>query len=272
MNSDGPLIECGFVLKPRKLATSWVAHASPAAREIWDWLCRSASHRQRRKDGFVLERGQLFCRYKDIRDALYWNHGYRTEYYSESQVKGAMKRLMNEGMIKLVKRPRGNLITICKYDFYQSAENYEATGVNSNKASEDDRQSTNTHSSINKNEKNERNEEGELVCSVPEAGSEHVSDVFVSIPLKGEGAYDVLETDLERWKQTYPNVDVCQQLLEIAEWNRANVKKRKTRPGMPKHIVNWLAGQQNDSKAISVGDGLRRSEKCDPLRVVDRFR
>lgn len=117
----------GFVLKPRSIKDSWIAHAAPVVREVWDWLIMNANYKAAKYNGFTVERGQIFCSYMDIRESLSWMVGYRKEMYSENQMKHAMKQLTNHGMINSTKQPRGMLITICNYSKYQDSSNYEST-------------------------------------------------------------------------------------------------------------------------------------------------
>jgi len=120
-------INGGYVLKPRTIKDSWISHAAPVVREVWDWLIMNANYKDVKYNGFTVERGQVFCSYQEVRECLSWFVGYRKEMYSENQMKHAMKQLSNNGMIKPTKQPRGMLITICNYSKYQDSKNYEST-------------------------------------------------------------------------------------------------------------------------------------------------
>jgi hypothetical protein len=69
-------------------------------------------------------------------------------------MKMGMRYLMKQLMIILTKQPRGNIITICNYDFYQDPSNYDAT----NDITSDTTNAQPMHNqgvlSINKNVKN----------------------------------------------------------------------------------------------------------------------
>lgn len=52
--------------------------------------------------------------------------------------------------------------------------------------------------------------------------------------------YVVKESDLQRYKDVYPFVDVEQELKKMGLWLDSNVSKRKTHKGMPRFINNWL--------------------------------
>ena len=116
------LIKGGYYIKARSIQDGWVAHASPIIRETWDYLLREANHSDKKYDGFLVKRGQLFRSYKDIIEALKWQVGYRFDRYHESSMKRAMKALRREGMIELTSEPRGNLITVLNYDKYQNPQ------------------------------------------------------------------------------------------------------------------------------------------------------
>jgi hypothetical protein len=153
-----PKIEGGYYLKARCIKESWVAHASPCVREVWDYLLREANHKETKYSGFTVKRGQLFRKYSQISEDLKWQVGYRFERYHESAMKRAMMLLRKGGMIELVIEPRGNLITVLNYDKFQNPKNYERTSEQT-----DDRTSSgpvaNRHATaINKNVKNDKNE------------------------------------------------------------------------------------------------------------------
>jgi hypothetical protein len=50
-------------------------------------------------------------------------------------------------------------------------------------------------------------------------------------------------------------VDVLQQLRAMRSWCVANPDKRKTRAGIGRFIVNWLAKGQREARAASTSAG-----------------
>lgn len=153
------MIRGGFILQPRCIKDSWVAHAAPVVRETWAYLLRRANHKDQKYSGFIVKRGQLFVSYQEIRDALAWYVGARLERYSENQMKHTMKLLRIHSMIELTNQPRGNLITICNYDYYQSPESYESTAESTAESTSDQPRINQSSTAINKNIKNERMKE-----------------------------------------------------------------------------------------------------------------
>ena len=155
-------ISGGYILQPRCIEDSWIAHAAPVVRETWFFLLRNANHTDKKYNGFIVKRGQLFLSYREIRDALSWKKGYRTMRYSEDQMKHGMKLLRTHLMITLTSAPRGNLITICNYDKYQTPKNYECTNEYPNEYTNDTPIVHRTSPPINKNEKKLRMKEKRL--------------------------------------------------------------------------------------------------------------
>ena len=68
---------------------------------------------------------------------------------------------------------------------------------------------------------------------------------MISLPLNDGTFFDVSENDRAKWSQLYPNVDVLQQLRNMAGWCDANRTKRKTRGGIKRFIAAWLAREQD---------------------------
>lgn len=147
----GDRIPGGFYLKARQIKDSWIAHAPPHVREIWDFLLRNANHKDVKVDGTIIKRGQILTSYKEIRNELSWKVGWRVEKYSKNDCETSMNRLRNHTMIHTTKTTRGMLITILNYDKYQNPKNYELY----KEALSSHTRVIQTADTINKNEKND---------------------------------------------------------------------------------------------------------------------
>lgn len=79
-------------------------------------------------------------------------------------------------------------------------------------------------------------------CVEPQAAD---APPVISLPLNDGTFFDVSENDRAKWSQLYPNVDVLQQLRNMAGWCDANLTKRKTRGGIKRFITAWLAREQD---------------------------
>lgn len=65
---------------------------------------------------------------------------------------------------------------------------------------------------------------------------------------KRDEVFNVTQSMIDEWTETFPGVDVMQQLRTMYSWSKANPTKRKTLRGMPRFIVNWLSREQDKPK------------------------
>lgn len=114
-------IEKGFILLARAIDESEIMIKPPHFREVWLYLLRNANHTDRVIYGKKLKRGQLLTSYKAIIQALRWEHGS----YTKNNIQCAFRHLKESAMITTQKSTRGVIVTICKYDYYQDADNYK---------------------------------------------------------------------------------------------------------------------------------------------------
>lgn len=62
--------------------------------------------------------------------------------------------------------------------------------------------------------------------------------------------YEVSTTQVMEWKQTYPAVNVFDQLRKMKVWSDANPRKRKTQGGMVRFITAWLGREQDKGRYL----------------------
>jgi hypothetical protein len=149
------MIKGGYILQPRIIKSSEVAHMSPCTREVWYLLLREAMF----ENFGNLKRGQVFITINDIRDGLHWYVGYRKETYSRRSVEGSLKVLRDGGMIVTMKVTHGMIVTICKYDYYQDKKNYEGNSEGGTKVTAKVERMKKSEPDNNKNYKEEELEE-----------------------------------------------------------------------------------------------------------------
>lgn len=154
-------IKGGYYIKARCLRDSWIAHSAPVVRETWDYLLREANHKERKYNGHTIKRGQLFRTYREIRESLSWMIGYYKKTYSVDQMKHAMKLLTKHKMITLTNTPRGIIITVCNYEYYQNPKNYESPTEHTNHPPTNPPTIHQASPTSNKNVKNYKNEKKE---------------------------------------------------------------------------------------------------------------
>jgi hypothetical protein len=260
-------IKGGYYIKARCIGDSWIAHSAPVVRETWDYLLREANHKDNKYGDYVIKRGQLFRTYKQIRDAISWQSGFRTDRYSGDQMKHTMKVLMNHGMITLTGTPRGMIITICKYDYYQNPKNYESTSESTNDTPMGTPRVHQQSTSSNKKVKNVKNKKGNKTVAEKEKifltqfwpiyppfkggrpGKKRALEVFVKIPMEkiprvilGVQNYAVYSRDTGVWPshaKTWLNGDEWEnwQMPHEPEPKKESPSARKVREAMEKEIL-----------------------------------
>lgn len=95
------------------------------------------------------------------------------------------------------------------------------------------------------------------------------------IILLDKSFYEIPLEKLNFWKESYPAVDVEQELRSMAAWADANPTKRKTRRGIEKFINGWLIRSQKEQSSSSEketdknGTETIQNPEEDPERVSD---
>lgn len=81
----------------------------------------------------------------------------------------------------------------------------------------------------------------ELLLESPPAPPKNV----ISLLLVDKSEYEVSENELKEYQETFPDVDVMQQLREMKLWCEDPKNRRKTRKGIRTFIRNWLSREQD---------------------------
>ena len=82
----------------------------------------------------------------------------------------------------------------------------------------------------------------DIFCAEPQAA--HTPPV-ISLILNDGTFFNIVSADVSKWEALYPNVDILQQLRNMAGWCDANPTRRKTRGGVRRFITAWLAREQD---------------------------
>ena len=98
--------------------------------------------------------------------------------------------------------------------------------------------------------------ENNIVCSEREAAP---SQSGILIPLNDKSYYDVPLDKITLWKETYPAVDIEQELRKMVAWCDSNPTRRKTRRGITAFINNWLSREQDRG-----GNSNARQQSSEP--------
>lgn len=97
----------------------------------------------------------------------------------------------------------------------------------------------------------------DTICSEPEESAPSSSGI--NLPLNDNSCYDVPLSKIEFWKETYPAVDVRQELRRMIAWLDSNPTKQKTRKGVERFINNWLARTQDSGGSKGSQSNKRNS-------------
>jgi hypothetical protein len=235
----------GYYLKARKIQSSWIAHAPPHVREIWDWLLMNANFRDRG----TLKAGQIATSYNEIREGLHWMVGYRKERYTKSQCEIAMKLLTKATMITTMKTTRGLIITINNYLYYQNPQNYENHNENYTRATRKPHESHTITEECNK-EKNVNNSIELLRSSARNRKRVPCPTLEFVPPGVWEG---ITEEIMTSWSKAYPACDIRIELAKAAQYVIANPNKRKK--NWYRFLVNWLGRAQERGGTFRGFDG-----------------
>lgn len=142
----------GYYIVPRK--RQQMHGAPPITRDIYNYLTAQANYEERESSGRIIGRGQCVRTYDDIQEGLVWYVGYRKMRYSKDQIENSLKWLEKHKLITKTKTTRGLIITIEKYDFYQTQANYENRSDNQKKTTTDPQPADTINNELEEEKKN----------------------------------------------------------------------------------------------------------------------
>ena len=79
-----------------------------------------------------------------------------------------------------------------------------------------------------------------------------------ALPLQNGKEYPVFQNDVEKWKQSYPNVDIEAELRRMKDWLNANPKKRKAPMDIQRFITGWLSNELKELKNKPVYNAVKK--------------
>ena len=105
------------------------------------------------------------------------------------------------------------------------------------------------------------------LCSEPDKPAPNPSGIL--LPLNDKSFYDVPLDKISMWKETYPAVNIEQELKRMAAWLDSNPTKRKTKRGIERIINSWLARTQDRGGTYK---NRERDEKADMEAALAKYR
>lgn len=76
----------------------------------------------------------------------------------------------------------------------------------------------------------------------------------IQIPLVDQTEFGITEKHIAEWSESFPAVDVLQQLRSMRQWCLANPTRRKTKRGVSAFIVSWLTKEQDKGRSYAKPD------------------
>lgn len=208
-------------------------------REAWMWLITRAAWKDTRhrigQSVFDVATGSMFLTLREMQAVWRWK--------SDKRVRSFLSMLEREGMIETKTDAGKTQISICNYSRYQEVGRTEdAGGTQAGRTA--DALKTPEHQNTSRSDAN-ASSSPEPAKVAPVASS----PVAFELPCVSGEIAAVTEADVAEWRQSFPAVDVMQQLAAMRSWLNANPTKRKTKRGMRKFVVSWLDRRQNSAPA-----------------------
>jgi hypothetical protein len=249
---------------------------------MWEWyhdsrmvhlflhLLVTAAWRDGRYQGKEVKRGQVITSVDDIMSAT----GLSTQ-----RVRTGLDRLEDSGEITRTTTNQYSIITIRNYNSYQVDDrtDQQTEQQTDNKPITNEQQTTVQNQpesqeidDTKKVKKVKKVKNKDTTAPSPaEAGLEPI----VKIPTNrfdtvGEEV-PVYQPSVDLWQDTFPGIDVAQELKKARTWAVNNKAKRKTAGGMMKFLNGWMERAQNSGRGNGQPSNGGEQVKCSQCVVFD---
>lgn len=174
---------------------------------------------------------------------------------SVQNVRTAISHLKSTGELTSRNCGKYQVFTIVNYTLYQGKLTSKLTG---------NQQGTNKELTTSKEEKESKNNNIYNNTNVlfPQSDSANLP----ALPLIDGSEYLLTVSEVERYKELYPGIDVEAQIRSMVGWLEANPKNRKTRTGIKRFINGWLSKEQNKAPRRTVS---KQSEMDEAFRQLE---
>ena len=224
----------GWISLHRQIVDSWIWEDKPFSYgQAWTDMILIANHENNdilfEGKIITIPRGAFHTSILKLADRYGWNRKKTTRF---------LDLLENQKMVTTERTTHGTTITIVNYDKFQTV----GTTVSTTKRTSKDTtkgQPRDTNNNIN----NDNNIIKNIICSETDKSAPNPSGIL--LPLNDKSYYDVALDKIAFWKNTYPAVDVEQELRKMDAWCDSNPTRRKTRRGIERFINSWLARTQD---------------------------
>ena len=217
----------GWICLGRQIMDSWLWEDKPFAfGQAWTDMLLSANHASNRfplgNEIITLQKGEFVT--SELKLMARWG-------WSKTKVRRFLQLLENDGMIIKKTDRKKTTITIVNYSKFQDLKTDSRPIKDQIKT--DSRPIKDTNNNDNNN----------IISSEPDKSAPNPSGILIQ--LNDKSFYDVPVEKIALWENTYPAVDVKQELKKMIAWCDSNPTKRKTRRGIERFINNWLSRTQD---------------------------
>lgn len=235
-----------------------------------------------------------------FKDGRTWTYNSANEYIQyypymgKSQIYSAFKKMIADGLVlkSEYNSDKWNhmpwyTITDKGYEVFLECENLSAELAANRKygCSSEIEQSTCENQSVDvpKNKRRRREninvDEAKTVTSntdtpsyTPTVSNSNTLICVFEIPLRGGDVYRVTQSEIDEYKEAYPNVEIEQEYRNMIMWCKKNPTKRKAKAGVERFINNWLCRKQSgryestkpEQKPTNTGIDRRNTQTAEP--------
>lgn len=249
------MIKSGFVKLPRSLL-DWRWYHNANAKAVFIHLLLKANFCEAEFENITIKRGQLVTSRKQLSSELN---------ISEQSIRTALKNLKSTNDITIDTTSKYSIITIVKYDDYQSS-----TNILTNNQPTANQQSTNDQPQYKKNKKKENNNNSNNLLPTPEA--ESISMLFESIcvsfpkPILNEVAKAVADKEIEF---DYESLFKKAEKSDFLSGRNGKAERRFTADWVISNAERIFSGMyDNPEKPRNTSYDIEELEKIDTLEYV----
>jgi hypothetical protein len=185
---------------------------------------------------------------------------------TKREIRTAISHLKSTGEVTVKTTNKYSVFTVQNYNLYQTLD------IQKDEQETDGRHSNDILTTTIKEKKEGKNiynniitKDDNIICSESEKSAPNLSGI--QLILNDKTFYDVPIDKIVLWYETYPAVDIEQELQKMRAWLDSNPTRRKTRRGIERFINNWLSRSQDSAKPQAAkqsgGDTVYAAEKYD---------
>lgn len=158
---------------------------------------------------------------------------------TKREIRTAISRLKTTGEVTVKATNKFSVFTVENYNLYQSFDMQNDKRETTKRLYNDSLTPL-----IDISNKGNKVIKDNTICSEPENSAPNPSGIL--LPLVDKSFYDVPAGKITLWQETYPAVDIEQELRRMIAWLDSNPTKRKARRGIERFINSWLARTQDN--------------------------